>query len=99
MLMYYTVCYFTGILYAVVGQMSMLFTDNKDSVFGILSALKVDSGENKKQNKNLPHRGLEPASVTRLVSAPLLKSCSSFPPPVAPDVLSQFSIHVHIVIS
>ena len=36
MFMYYTGCYFTGIFYAVVGQMSMLFIDNKDSVFGIL---------------------------------------------------------------
>ena len=27
------VCYFTGIFYAVVRQISMLFTDNKDSVF------------------------------------------------------------------
>ena len=33
---YYTVCYFTGIFYAVVWQMSMLFTDNKNSVFCIL---------------------------------------------------------------
>ena len=30
---YYTVCYFTGIFHAVVRQISMLFTDNKDSVF------------------------------------------------------------------
>ena len=33
MFMYYTVCYFTGIFYAVVRQISMLFRDNKDSVF------------------------------------------------------------------
>ena len=33
MFMYYTVCYFTGIFYAVVRQISMLFIDNKDSVF------------------------------------------------------------------
>ena len=26
-------CYFTGIIYVVVRQMSMLFIDNKDSVF------------------------------------------------------------------
>ena len=26
-------CYFTGIFYAVVRHISMLFTDNKDSVF------------------------------------------------------------------
>ena len=26
--MYYTVCYFTGIFYAVVKQISMLFIDN-----------------------------------------------------------------------
>ena len=32
----YTVCYLTGILYAVVRQISMLFIDNKISVFCIL---------------------------------------------------------------
>ena len=31
--MYYTVCCFTGLFYAVVWQMSVLFIDNKDSVF------------------------------------------------------------------
>ena len=31
-LVLYTVCYFTGIFYAVVRQISMLFIDNKDSV-------------------------------------------------------------------
>ena len=36
MFMYYTVCYCTGIFYAVVRQISMLFIDNKDSVFCIL---------------------------------------------------------------
>ena len=35
MFMYYTACYFTGIFYAVVRQISMLFIDNKDSVFCI----------------------------------------------------------------
>ena len=30
-------CYFTGIFYAVVRQMSMLFIDNKDYVFCIQS--------------------------------------------------------------
>ena len=30
--MYYTVCHFTGIIYALVRQISMLFVDNKDSV-------------------------------------------------------------------
>ena len=30
---YYTVCYFTCIFYAVVRQISMLFIDNKVSVF------------------------------------------------------------------
>ena len=34
--MYYTVCYLTGIFYAVVRQISMLFRDNKISVFCIL---------------------------------------------------------------
>ena len=33
---YYTVCYFICIFYAVVRQISMLFIDNKDSVFCIL---------------------------------------------------------------
>ena len=35
MFMYYTVCYFTGIFYAVVRQSSMLFIDNKYSVFSV----------------------------------------------------------------
>ena len=35
-LYYYTVCYLTCIFYAVVRQFSMLFIDNKDSVFCIL---------------------------------------------------------------
>ena len=35
MFMYYNVCYFTGLFYAVVRQISMLFIDNKDSVFCI----------------------------------------------------------------
>ena len=34
-IMYYTVCYLTGISYAVVRQISMLFIDNKISVFCI----------------------------------------------------------------
>ena len=34
--MYYTVCYLTGIFYAVVRQISMLFIDNKISVLCIL---------------------------------------------------------------
>ena len=33
MFMYYTVCYFTGIFYAVVRHISMSLIDNKDSVF------------------------------------------------------------------
>ena len=33
MFMYYTVCYFTGLFYAIVRQISVLFIDNKDSVF------------------------------------------------------------------
>ena len=37
--MYYTVCYFTGIFYAVVRQISMLFIDNKDSVHGVTFSL------------------------------------------------------------
>ena len=35
-IMYYTVCYLTGIFYAVVRQISMFFIDNKISVFCIL---------------------------------------------------------------
>ena len=35
-IMYYTVCYLTGIFYAVVRQISMLFIDNKKIVFCIL---------------------------------------------------------------
>ena len=31
--MYYTVCYFIGIFYAVIRQISILFIDNKISVF------------------------------------------------------------------
>ena len=38
---YYTVCYFTGIFYAVVRQISMLFIDNKDFAFCILDKLKA----------------------------------------------------------
>ena len=41
MFMYYTVCYFTGIFYAVVRQILMLFIDNKDSAFCILDELKA----------------------------------------------------------
>ena len=37
MFMYYIVCYFTGLFCAVARQNSMLFIDNKDSVFFILS--------------------------------------------------------------
>ena len=36
MFMYYTLCYFTGLFYAVVRQISMLSIDNNDSVFCIL---------------------------------------------------------------
>ena len=34
-------CYFTGIFYAVVRQISMLFTDNQDSAFCVLSKGKA----------------------------------------------------------
>ena len=34
--MHYTVCYLTGIFYAVVRQISMLFIDNNISLFCIL---------------------------------------------------------------
>ena len=49
--MYYTVCYFTGIFYAVVRQIYMLFIDNKDFVFCILyvdSRVAVSLGCNSK---------------------------------------------------
>ena len=36
MFMYYTVCYFSVIFYSVVIKISMLFIDNKDSIFCIL---------------------------------------------------------------
>ena len=35
-----TVCYFTGILYAVVSLISMLFIDNNISVFCILQGFE-----------------------------------------------------------
>ena len=41
-IMYYTVCYLTGILYAVVRQISMLFIDNTISVFCILCSRGLD---------------------------------------------------------
>ena len=40
MFMYYTVCYFTGIFYAFVRQISMLFTDNKDFVFFMAACVR-----------------------------------------------------------
>ena len=36
MFMYYTVCCFTGLFYAIVRHISMLFIDNEDSVLCIL---------------------------------------------------------------
>ena len=36
MFLYYTVCYFTGMFYAVVRQNFMLLIDNTDSVFCII---------------------------------------------------------------
>ena len=39
MFMYYTVCYFIGICYAVVRQISVLFIDNTNSVFCILQVM------------------------------------------------------------
>ena len=36
MFIYCTVCYFTGIFYAVIRLISMLLIDNKDSVFCII---------------------------------------------------------------
>ena len=45
MFMYYTVCCFTGVLYAVERHISVLFTDIKDAVFcsvKIIMTRKVD---------------------------------------------------------
>ena len=45
MFMYYTVCCFTGVLYAVERHISVLFTDSKDAVFcsvKIIMTRKVD---------------------------------------------------------
>ena len=42
-IMCYTVCYLTGIFYAVVRQISMLFIDNKISVFCILNVYVADA--------------------------------------------------------
>ena len=45
-IMYYTVCYHSGIFYAVVRQISMLFIDNnKISVFCILTDREGREGE------------------------------------------------------
>ena len=41
MFLYYTVCYFTGIFYAVKRQISMLFIENEDSVFYILYSVTL----------------------------------------------------------
>ena len=41
--MYYTVCYFTGIFYAVVRQIYTLFIDNKDSVFCIVTSSVLEN--------------------------------------------------------
>ena len=41
-IMYYTVCYLTGIFYAVIRQISVLFIDNKISVFCII--VNLNSG-------------------------------------------------------
>ena len=43
MFMYYTVCYFTGIFYAVVKQISTLLIDIKDCSCIILRAILVVS--------------------------------------------------------
>ena len=44
MFMYCTVCYFTGIFYAVVRQISMLMIDNKDSVLCVYLCVRVCVG-------------------------------------------------------
>ena len=41
--MSYTAYYFTGIFYADVRQISMLFIDNKDSVFCIMPSMETAS--------------------------------------------------------
>ena len=50
---YYTVCYFTGIFYAVVRQISILFVDNKDSVFCTLMARKKKAKKKKNSNNRM----------------------------------------------
>ena len=52
--LYYTVCYFAGIFYAVVRHISVLFIDNKDSVFcKVLSVrLAQNFAVSKRQNFN-----------------------------------------------
>ena len=40
MFIYYTVCYFTAIFYAVARQISMLFIENKISVFCITNCVR-----------------------------------------------------------
>ena len=50
MFMYYTVCYFTGIFYAVVRHISMLFIANEDFVFCTL--MRKKKAKKKKNNNN-----------------------------------------------
>ena len=56
--MYYTVCYFTGIFYAVVRKISMLFIDNKDFVFCTDSCIVClgCEGCSRKENFYVIHR-------------------------------------------
>ena len=53
MFMYYTVCYFTGIFYAVVRQISILFIDNKDSLLCTLMARKKKAKKKKNNNNRM----------------------------------------------
>ena len=43
-IMYYTVCYLTGIFYAVVRQISMLFIDNKIAIFSLITMVTKFTG-------------------------------------------------------
>ena len=46
-----TLCYFTGIFYAAVRQISMLFIDNTDSVFGNTTCPRREKSEGSHKNR------------------------------------------------
>ena len=79
MFMYLIVCYFTGLFYAVIRQISMLFIDNKDSGFctsqlsAVLLTWKTD--ESVQSASSLPDclrkRKKERKKEKKLLSVPL----------------------------